>query len=258
MKYDIRTKESAKKFIKDFLEIDDKELKSILEKYENDVEFFETNYIDKIKSKEINELEIYGYHFTTNPDNCKAIKFEGIKNLQEVLKSENEFTNLLKKYQIRFDIENSKMYYKNEKIDISFDNICSNDRTSSISVKIYYDYAINGFLCNGERYADENEIFKNPEFLGNISDFIGNNEIKEEWKSMCETYSIIFKTDISHINCIESFGGEKPNKIKISMLCKAIEKILYDNTVGKNFIIFKDDKNIESDSIIKIEKLIRK
>ena len=47
-------------------------------------------------------------------------------------------------------------------------------------------------------------------------------------------------------------------KIKISMLCKAIEKILYDNTVGKNFIIFKDDKNIESDSIIKIEKLIRK
>ena len=42
MKYDIRTKKSAKEFIKDFLEIDDKELKSILEKYEKDVEFFET------------------------------------------------------------------------------------------------------------------------------------------------------------------------------------------------------------------------
>lgn len=176
MEYDIRTKEISKEFVKTFLEIGEKELKNILEEYEKNADFFETNYINKIKSKDINGLKIYGYHFTTNPDNCKAIKSEGIKNLQEVLKSKNEFTNLLQEYQIRFDIENSKMYYKDEIIDIYY------NKKSHVARKIYYDYSVNVFY-EGKDYIITTDILKYPEILKNIEECIGEDliEVRKIW-----------------------------------------------------------------------------
>lgn len=258
MKYDIRTKESAEEFIKEFLEIDNKQLEDILEKYEKDEDFFEKNYISKIESRDINELKIYGYHVTTNPDNCKSIKSEGIKNLQEVLKGDNEFTNLLLEQQIRFDIGNSKMFYKDEVIDINYNKMLKEKmmtRSKSVARKIYFDYCVNGFFSGGDRYIRETEIFLYPEVLKNIEECIEKNltEFKDKWKKICKTYRITFKVDIVQINCIDTFYFDEtsPQNIKINMIKKAISRI--NNEKYEDYIYLKNHEQIYNNQIICIE-----
>ncbi len=261
MKYDIRTKETSKEFVKTFLEIGEKEFKNILEEYEKNADFFETNYINKIKSKDINGLKIYGYHFTTNPDNCKAIKSEGIKNLQEVLKSENEFTNLLQEYQIRFDIENSKMYYKDEIIDIYYDkksHVARNNISKSVARKIYYDYSINGFFYEGKDYIITTDILKYPEILKNIEECIGEDliEVRKIWDNICKTYKISFCINVSQVNCIAtSESNESSFEMKKKMLNKAMRRI--EDWNSEEIIYIKDNEQIYNNQIISIETVKR-
>lgn len=262
MKYDIRTEESSREFVKTFLEIDDKEFENILEEYEKDADFFETNYyINKIKSKDINGLKIYGYHFTTNPDNCKAIRSEGIKNLQEVLKSKNEFTNLLKRYHIRFDVENSKMYYYDKIIDIYYDKKshgARNDRSYGVARKIYYDYSVNGFFYGGNKYIKDTEILRYPEVLKDIEQCIGTDleEVKKIWSNICKTYRISFWINLSQVNCKATFGDDKLSlKMKKKMLNKAMRRI--EDWNSEEIIYIKDNEQIYNNQIISIETIQR-
>lgn len=206
-------------------------------------------------------MEIYGYHFTTNPDNCKAIKSEGIKNLQEVLKSKNEFTNLLQEYQIRFDIENSKMYYKDEIIDVYYDkktHVARNNISKSVARKIYYDYSINVFFYEGKDYIITTDILKYPEILKNIEECIGEDliEVRKIWDNICKTYKISFCINVSQVNCIATFeSNESSFEMKKKMLNKAMRRI--EDWNSEEIIYIKDNEQIYNNQIISIETVKR-
>ncbi|WP_226619760.1 hypothetical protein [Cytobacillus firmus] len=146
------------------------------------------------------DISLVTLHVTTNNDECGAIKKYGLLNLQQTIMNDTPLGNYLKDQGVLFDIENKQVKYKDKLYSINKEHAGIKDSNKDfVPYKIYDDYQVNSFISydNVLEYGVQNM----PEFLHNLSDFLGSKDIGFNWwhQESKKCYVVKFKTALS--NC---------------------------------------------------------
>lgn len=275
MNYDIRTCDSACQFVLDFMSMTLDEFKrEFSNNCKNNFEQFWRKNFDIIKKVDISNIKIMAFHIVGVLDDCEEIKKNGLKNLQQVLSNNTLLKKKITEFGIEFDIPKKILIYNGKFYDINYDNykdemFLSNfeNNLSKVSRRIYYDFFINGFLCNDNVYGYGNNIHKRPEFLMTLRNvFKELNELDEFWQNNSKSYRIDFYATIKQIKRFTFELDEIRNppyedwlylndemKIKKWMLSHAIDRA--NNILDIKFIYIDDNVIISPNQIIKISKL---
>ena len=139
--YDMTDAENAMKSLSKFLNIGKRELFRFIftrtneeidydKFYEELIEEFEIE-IDKVS---IDNIEIKSIHVTTGSDNGYSIREKGLLNLQEVLIQDTPLRNFLLKRDIRIDVENKLVYFRDQKLLIVDDTSGHEDNKNYVFV----------------------------------------------------------------------------------------------------------------------------
>ncbi|MGB3367656.1 MAG: hypothetical protein WBA54_09210, partial [Acidaminobacteraceae bacterium] len=125
MVFDVTSEQTSKKFLSDFLDIDEKKINDFIQNATDDIfvdEFLE--YIDRtLVERDIDKLSLAAIHITTNDDKCQSIREIGIVNLQHALTMDTPLSRYLKSYDISFYIYNNLMCIKDKFHEMTFDSL---------------------------------------------------------------------------------------------------------------------------------------
>ena len=203
------------------------------------------------------------FHILGALDECEEIKKNGLKNLQEVLSNDTLLKKKLSEAGIEFDIPRKIMTCNGTPYDIDFDKykgkLClSNfeENLKNVARRVYYDFSINGFLCNDNVYRYGTKIHKRPEFIIHLRNlFMRAKGLEEYWESHSKSYRIDFYATIGQIKRLTFALDETKNppfydwgdlnvdmKIKKWMLSYAIDRA--NNKLSEVFIYIKNNVNI--------------
>lgn len=132
MNYDIRTCDSARQFVLDFMNMTPNEFETEYnDECQKDFEKFWERNIDRIQEVDISNIKIMAFHILGALDECEEIKKNGLKNLQEVLSNDTLLKKKLSKAGIEFDIPGKSMICNGTSYDIIM-----------INTKVNYIYLI--------------------------------------------------------------------------------------------------------------------
>lgn len=156
MNYDIRTCNSARQFVLDFMNMTLNEFETEYNcECQKDFEKFWERNLDRIQKVDISNIKIMVFHILGALDECEEIKKNGLKNLKEVLSNDTLLKKKLSEFGIGFDIPRKIMICNGTSYDIDFDKykgeLCLSDfeeKLKNVARRVYYDFFINGFLCN--------------------------------------------------------------------------------------------------------------
>ncbi|MCL9660632.1 hypothetical protein L2089_08045 [Paenibacillus hunanensis] len=146
MIFDLRTVEGTKKFIIDWLGIDNDSLMryALLNCNEIDVDnFCEEHGID-LNNISIDDLTYVASHVTTCSDELQSIRNYGLVDLKLTLSLPTPLKKFLKEHGIEFDIETKTMKVCGETFDVSYKKKNNLDRDSlegklhKIARKLFY------------------------------------------------------------------------------------------------------------------------
>lgn len=276
MDYDLRTCDSARRFVLDFMDMThDEDISKLHITCDDEFEEFWERNIDKIKQVDISNLRIIAFHVLGSLDECKSIKSEGLMNLQEVLTRNTILKRLLNKIGIQFDIPHKLVIYKGKEYDIDYENYNNSSclvgiykKLNYVAHRVFYDFSVNGFLLSDNVFNYGTNIDERPEFLMTLGLlFPEARKLESYWRKKSKSYKINF---YASINQVERFnfqldrlkdppyaGWENLNdemKIKKWMLSHAIERgftgLSYDRV-----LYIKNDVIIPPDQILDISEL---
>lgn len=156
------------------------------------------------------EISLVSLHVTTNTDECGAIKKHGLLNLQQTIMNDTPLGNYLKDEGVLFDIEKKQVQYKDKLYSINkeYSGIKDSDK-DFVPYKIYDDYQVNSFISYGNvlEYGVQNM----PEFLHNLSDFLGSKDIGFNWwyQENKKCHVVKFKTALSNCANDTFYSGDE-------------------------------------------------
>ena len=275
MNYDIRTCDSARQFVLDFMNMTPNEFETEYnDECQKDFEKFWERNIDRIQEVDISNIKIMAFHILGALDECEEIKKNGLKNLQEVLSNDTLLKKKLSKAGIEFDIPGKSMICNGTSYDINYDKYKGElylsdleQNLQNVARRVYYDFFINGFLCNDNVYRYGTKIHKRPEFIIHLRNlFMRAKKLEEYWESNSKSYRIDFYATIEQVteftfdlNVIQNppFDDwsylDVEMKIKKWMLSHAIDRA--NNMLSEKFVYIKDNVTIPQDQIVKISEL---
>lgn len=276
LNFNLSTPDLAYDFILDVCKMTGQEfLKDFRIECHSDFEIFWKKHFSYFKTINPDKIRIYAFHITGSLDDCNSIKKHGILNLQSLLSSNSLFNQMLKKYGVQIDIDRKLLIYNNESYDINYEkyrNKCNlyglDNYLKSIAHRIFYDYTVNGFLCNDNVFNYGTRIHLRPEFLLDLSNaFPKLCKLEEEWINNACSYKIDYYTYIYQLprftfdldeyrnppckNWDYLFDNEKIIKW---MLFYAICRM--DNGLGETALYLKDSLSVPPNQIVSYTKLI--
>lgn len=138
------------------------------------------------------------FHITTSANECESFNKHGILDLKHSYSCcDSELRKFLDDNNICIDLDAQELSYCGRKFDISFVSYPQQDDTIdyycwSIGRKLFYDYAVCGFLsiCNENPYGGM--VHFRPEFLDDIDNLLGL-DLSEKWISTHNAYEIVAK-----------------------------------------------------------------
>ncbi len=277
MRFDLRTIEGTKKFLFDWLGIDEKTIINyIIDKGEevDADDFCEQNniFLDKF---EINDITYIASHVTTCLDGLEAIKKFGLMDLTSILTNETSLKEFLKSYGIEFDIENRIMKIENKSYDVSYDTDSRKgfiDRGSfeakldSIGHKLYYDNQVSAFFAMEGDKEYGGYVHLRPEFLLNVSR-VGKKDLENDWIKTAKAYVLEFEEKFENFEWFTFYGTKHEyfddNFSKIEhrkwLLSKSLYRIQNDllyNDVREEFAYMKPSYIIPWKNIINVREII--
>lgn len=230
--------------------------------------FWKRNY-KKLNAIDIRNMHFIAFHVVGSLDGCQEIQQLGIRNLQYVLNNNTKMAHLLSRCNVKFDIENCKMFYKDKVYNIDYDyykNLISKspieEKLDSIAHRIYYDFCINGFMANDEIEAYGTEIHKRPEFIYTLSKLIPEvKRLDNFWKSKSEPYKVVFYATIDQIHKFNfdleknsnEFTEEELTHIKRWVFSNAIDRAF--SNISERYIYIRDEVHIPPEQILRCEKI---
>ena len=275
MNYDIRTCDSARQFVLDFMNMTLNEFETEYNcECQKDYEKFWGRNLKRIQKVDISNIKIMAFHILGALDECEEIKKNGLKNLKEVLSNDTLLKKKLSEFGIEFDIPRKIMVCNGISYDINYanyiDKLCSNkfeDNLGKVARRVCYDFFINGFLFNDNVLGYGTEIHKRPEFIIHLRKLFRQGKALEEyWKSHSKSYRIDFYATIEQVTRF-TFELDRINnppfydwlylddkmKIKKWMLSYAIDRA--DNNANTKYVYIRDNINIPPDQIVEISEL---
>lgn len=274
MEYDLRTCDTAYKFVLDFMAMTDGEYVSeFFIKCEKNYELFWDRNIERIKYVDISRLKIMAFHIVGSLDECREIKTNGLMDLQKVLSQDTMLKRMLEKSGIEFDLPNKCIVYDGKKESIDYDNYLKKvdlsedeENLKKVAHRVFYDYCVNGFMYNNDVTSYVTNIHERPEFLMTLSKLSKKaKELECCWKSNAKSYRIDFYATIDQVQRFNFELDELKDppyndwnqlndnmKIKKWLLSHAIEKTEID--YGEAFLYIKNGVIIPSSHIIEINE----
>ena len=238
-------------------------------KSHEEFEKFYGKYCTLIDKIDIENLKIIAIHVTSSNNECADIKKYGLHNLQWVLSNDTDLNRFLKNYNISFDIRNKLMYTGSNIYDIDYEKYCNSDfifdRNEEshilykISLRIYNDFRINGFLFCKD-VCKYSTICKMPEFLYMLSLLNGETErMAREWEQTYKPYVVKFKSaknDFMYRTLYyeneTDYQNDKQNnypKLRKKLILNAI-KCFLNESVSEIYAFLKPDITIIPNNII--------
>ncbi len=202
MLFDLTTVESAMESLCEFIGKNNREVFRylLLNKNNDDYKVIFDNFIEKFninidKDLTLDGMEIKAIHVTTGNDGGEFIKENGLKNLREVVKSDNPMSNFLKEQGIKIDIDNKLICYKEKSYPIEDNREYTGFKKNLVYHKLFDDYMVNGFHYNNNPLSYGGEVAYRPEFIVSIGKLIKNMEIENKWKeNFNQCYIVEYKT----------------------------------------------------------------
>lgn len=275
MEFDLRTRDAAYYFLLDFMGMTSNEY--ITEGHincENDFELFWNRNIERIKSVDISRLKIMAFHVVGSIDECSEIKANGLMDLQKVLSTNTTLKRMLAKWGIEFDIQNKRVLRNGKSYGIDYEKYQNKQFLSGIDKalndvahRVFYDYCVNGFLCNDDVKNYGTDIHKRPEFLLKLSKlFPEAKQLDSYWRSKAKSYRIDFYATLDQVHRFNFeldelndppydgwFELDDDMKIKKWMLSHAIERAYGD--LEMQFLYIKDGVTVPANQIVSVSKL---
>ena len=154
MRFDLRTVDDAKKFLIDWLEVNNLSLTEyiLLNSDGIDVDDFCQEHKIDLNELEIHNLTYIASHVTTSSDELETIKTYGLMDLKLALSSPTPLKEFLAEHVIEFDIVSKTMKLGTEVFDVSYKRKNFIDRDSlegklnRIAHKLFYDSQISSFF----------------------------------------------------------------------------------------------------------------
>ncbi|MFL0574307.1 hypothetical protein ACH0BK_25300 [Priestia megaterium] len=209
MIYDLTTFESNVKSLSEYLSLAELEIVDYVERRKED-EIDINEFLDDFNVQENRLLKepffLTSLHVTTNTDSCSSIKEHGLINLQKAVTLQTPLKEFLSNYSISIDIDQKKVIYNNEAIDVSkrYDGIerhrgTKREGLDRVVWKLFQDYQINGFFYHENALNYGGYVNRRPEFLYDLGLLLGKNDLEREWdrdgKKQC--YVVKFFAPIS-------------------------------------------------------------
>lgn len=262
MYFDIRDENNAVQTLANLTGVDSKFW--IAEKIKNQDR---TDYKDEYKDIErvimdnnghfpkLKDIEIIITHITTSNDNCSSIKEKGLLNLKESYKIEgSDLRKFLDENGVYIDIDSRTLNYREKVFDISYGECPENNESSeykswSVGRKLYFDFAVCGFLTIDKRDIYGGLVHKRPEFLNDIDYLLGTN-LSAKWFESHSPYEVVFVVPAYKV----IYGGWNEN-------ADEHERVLYylscayesmNSKINTKEIICKDDTEVLPEDIIEI------
>ena len=258
VEFDIRTPDSARKFISELTGMTEQEYNVEIIDNIDRFELLWDKLFERIQTIDISDLRIMAFHIVGSLDECKEIEKNGLMNLRKVLSNNTFLGKELKKVGVKVDIENKVVSCNDKSYMLSGK---SSGKLFLVSNRLLNDYCVNGFLCNDDVFSYGDDICKRPEFLKNISELFPEiHTLEEFWKRKSKSYRINFYATLNQISkgifdiCNADDSLSDDMKIKKSLLWYALNRAL-DNFGTEKFIYIKPDLSIPSEQIISIDEL---
>jgi hypothetical protein len=253
--YDVRTIESAYNFLKDITGFSKQEIKdSYYDIAHEDFNIFYDEISNAIVEEDLNDIKIVCFHILGSLDDCAEIRRIGLRNLQYVLSEKTILRGLLEKEGIIFDIENHQLWYKNQKINLFRNNDISQTQ-NEVARRIYKDYCVNVFLANDVPQYYGDDVYKRPEFLKTLSDFLpAAKSINDYWKNHSKSYKLTMMLNpnqISNITFDLDYTEEMHSNDFYKWLIKNAIRRISTQTVKDDMILY-----IKNNSVIKPSQII--
>lgn len=216
MLFDITSKQSSIKFLCDFLDSSREIIEGYIDQNKDEVcvdgflEYTDTSLV----TKNIDSIFLSVIHVTTNDDECRSIKENGLVNLQEALKLDTPLRRYLKQCNIQFDLSNELMFINSKCYKLQYDSSffkldTIEGQINSVARKIYYDHQINGFFCIQDPKRYGGYVHQRPEILCDLARLRTNpNEFEKEWLKKSKAYVIKFNAPVEYFT-FYSFYNDK-------------------------------------------------
>lgn len=221
-----------------------------------------TNKLDfAVEDAVIENLVFYCEHFTTNGNNCKSIKENGLITTEKLLIGENELTNFLKRNNIFVDIEKYQIVACGKTYDLKNVKLYENSELERLSHYIYKDNYICTFtFCKD--YKEYSVIRNCPELLAVMDNALCGRTslLQRNWIKETETYKICMEIPI--IGVIMKYivdvsicndETELKNKTALCLIKNAINVVSGNSMV--QFLHLQNDKPFDLKYITAIEKM---
>lgn len=274
MDFDIRTRDTALKFVLQLLGMTEKEL---LHYYpvNDDYETLWRNNKDRLDAVDIKPLRVMAFHVTGVLDGCRSIQKYGILNLQQAVTIDTPLKRMFDRYGLSIDIASKVLKYQGEAVDIDYDHFRNRfprtmmeKATKSVAHRIFYDYCVNGFLVNDNVYSYGTNIHLRPEFILDLIKLFPELEaMEQEWVLRHESYRIDF---FAYLKQIARFTFSLDNdaalpfeewqslsddqKLKKWMLYRALDRI-FDDSSSEEFIYINNNMNIPPEQILRYTRI---
>ena len=172
MDFDLRTCNSAFDFILDLLQMKSNEyVEELIMNSGNDFEVFWERNIDRIAKVNVHDIKVMAFHVLGSLDQCEEIKKNGLKICRWFF-LRIQFSRLLKKAGIAFDIHEKTVSYNGNLYDIDYEHYSeqhflteTEEKLDRIAHRVFYDFCVNGFMMNDDIRAYGTRIHERPEFL---------------------------------------------------------------------------------------------
>ncbi|MED3817517.1 hypothetical protein ABE112_27980 [Priestia aryabhattai] len=209
MIYDLTTFESNVKSLSKYLSLAEIDIVDYIERRKED-EIDISEFLDDFNVSENSLLKepffLTSLHVTTNMDSCDSIKKHGLMNLQKSVTLQTPLKEFLSNYNISIDIEQKKVIYNDEVIDVSkkYDGIerhvgRKREGLDRVVWKLFQDYQINGFFYHENPLNYGGYVNRRPEFLYDLGLLLGKDDLEREWDrdSKKQCYVVKFFAPIS-------------------------------------------------------------
>lgn len=274
--FDLRTPNSAYKFLLDFLGMTGEDfVMDYIVKCNKDFETFWRKQFDRLEAVNVTDIRIMAFHITATQDECAEMKKHGLINLQKVLSGDTQLKALLSNYGITFNIPKRIIIANDKAININYDDYRGRfglsqyeKAISAVAHRIYYDYLVNGFMSNDDVFNYGTDIHKRPEFFIQLVNLFPQlKEVEQQWIEQSKSYKITFfayPDQIQPFSFVLDNTDDPPFSDWIDLsIEQQLKKQLLSYSIDRafrwgreeTFLYIKDDIDIPPTQIISYEEI---
>lgn len=273
MFFDLRTEESAKRFIQSLLETSKEEpIYDALFNSNSDLEPSYEDIVGTLPTKDIDlaNISLLGTHVLGSLDKCREISKRGLMGLRQVLAGKTILASALKRYGIVIDPHKKTLRFENSLYDLDYNHVGyahtsygDNPALQHIAYRICRDSGLTAFLYSPSFETYGTDIHKRPEILKDLAEFLPEaRKLERLWSHYSKPYKVVFWASLNQVDAatfnetnlkVESLSQPQKDRIIRWMTNNAL--LRSQNRLQESYLYIKPEVTIPNSQLISIDSL---